>query len=239
MLRYYIMLTLTEISVFQADLIKSFAIFYLLLVVNYVTGSLFACYEINYIKTHKWFQLMLSFLLFYFLVILVSDTGRLEFTPPIEKLINSFFYFIGFLFVMRLDMTITLIVLFLIFTIYFIEVNKDFYLKKGKDVRNSLDQTIYNDNKYWITLHWPFNVRLFPVNKNDFILINKIETILYYIIVFLLVIGVISYGGEIHDTVKKSKNLTWLDVITDTSICKLKDRKGFLYYLKVGFGMKL
>jgi hypothetical protein len=101
------------------------------------------------------------------------------------------------------------------------------------------DNPYYTDNKYWITLNWPFKIRLFPVVNNDFILINKIETILYYIIVFLLVIGVISYGGEIHDTVKKSKNLTWFDVISNTSVCKLKDRSGFLHYLKVGFGMKL
>lgn len=233
------MLPLSEISVFQADLIKSFAIFYLLLVGNYVGTSLFACYEINYIKSHKWFQLLLSFLLFYFLVILVSDTGNLEFTPPIEKLINCVFYFIGFLFVMRLDMNITLVVLTLIFSIYFIELNKDFYLEKGKGIQNPVDQETYNSNKYWLTLNWPFKVRLFPVNNENFVSINKIETIIYYIIVFLLVIGVISYGGEIHDTVKRSKNLTWLDVITDTSVCKLKDRKGFFHYLKVGLGLKL
>lgn len=233
------MLTLKEISVFQADLIKSFAIFYLLLVGNYVGTSLFACYEINYIKTHKWFQLTLSFLLFYFLVIIVSDTGKLEFIPPIEKLINCIFYFIGFLFVMRLDMKITLIVLFLIFTIYFIELNKDFYLEKSASINNLSDQRIYNDNMYWITFNWPVRIRLLPVTKDVFGIINKIETLIYYSIVFLLVIGVISYGGEIHDTVKKSKNLTWLDVISDTSVCKLKDRKGFLHYLKVGLGIKL
>ena len=233
------MLPLSEISVFQADLIKSFAMFYLLLVGNYVGTSLFACYEINYIKSHKWFQLLLSFLLFYFLVILVSDTGNLEFTPPIEKLINCFFYFIGFLFVMRLDMTITLVVLTLIFSIYFIELNKDFYLEKGKDIHNPVDQETYNSNKYWLTLNWPFKVRLFPVNNDLFVTINKIETVIYYIIVCLLVIGVISYGGEIHDTVRTSKNLTWIDVITDTGVCKLKNRRGFLHYLKVGLGMKL
>ena len=83
--------SLKEISVFQADLIKSFAIFYLFVVINYIGPSLFPCYEINYINSHKWFQLIISFMLFYFLIILVSDTGKLEFTPPIEKLINSFF----------------------------------------------------------------------------------------------------------------------------------------------------
>ena len=231
--------SLKEISVFQADLIKSFAIFYLFVVINYIGPSLFPCSEINYIYSHRWFQLIISFLLFYFFIILVSDTGKLEFTPPIEKLINSFFYFIGFLFVMRLDMKITLIVLCLIFTIYFIELNKDFFLERGKEIHNSSDKMIYDDNMYWITQNWPFKVRLFPVNNETFTIINKVETILYYIIIFLLVLGVISYGGEIRDTVSKSKNVTWLDVISNTGICKLKNRKSFWHYLKMGLGIKL
>ena len=82
-------------------------------------------------------------------------------------------------------------------------------------------------------------LKLFKVNKEHFELINRIQTLIYYIIVFLLVIGFISYGGEIHDTVRKSKNLTWIDVITDTSICKLENRKNFLHYLKVGLGLKI
>jgi len=228
---------LKEISVFQANIIKSFAIFYLLLVGSYIGGSFFACYEINYIKKNKWFQFTLSFLLFYFLGIMVSNTGDLGLTPPIERLIYCFLYFIGFFFVMRLDMKISLVVLMLIFTIYFIELNKDFYLNKGKEIYNQQEESIYNNNKYWFTLNWPFRVRLFPVNNEIFTTINKVETAIYYVIVFLLVIGVLSYGGEIHDTVKKSKNLTWLDVISDTSVCKLKNRKGFWHYLKVGFGM--
>ena len=41
----------------------------------------------------------------------------------------------------------------------------------------------------------------------------------------LLLIGFISYGGELHDTVKHSKNMTWFDVFSDTNICHLKERK--------------
>jgi hypothetical protein len=230
---------LKEISENQADLIKSFAIFYLLLVGNYIGKSIFTCLQIKYIEKNKWLQLLMSFMLFYFLVTLVSDTGKLEFIPPIEKLLYSLFYFIAFLIVMRLDMRISALVLLLIFIIYFCELNKDFYLEKGININDPLDQDIYNDNKYWITLNYPYKIRLFPVRKNDITLINKIETLLYYIILFLLVIGFISYGGEIHDTVRKSKHLTWLDVITDTDICKLKDRKSFFHYLKVGLGIKV
>lgn len=228
-----------EISQTQADLIKSFAIFYLLLVGNYVGSSIFTCFQIQYIQKNKWLQILISFLLFYFLVTLVSNTGKLEFTPPIEKLIYSLFYFIGFLVVMRLDMRISAIVLLLIFIIYFLESNKDFYLDKGTDILDPVDQDIYNSNSYWITFNWPFNIRLFKVHNIDFKIINQIETIIYYIIIFLLVIGFIAYGGEIHDTVKRSNNLTWLDIITDTDICRLKDRKSFLYYLKIGLGLKI
>ena len=230
---------ITEITQNQSDIIKSFAIFYLLLVGNYVGGSIFTCFQIHYIKEHKWFQLLISFLLFYFLVTLVSDTGKLEFTPPIEKLLYSIFYFFGFLIVMRLDMVISAFVLLLIFVLYFIEMNKDFYLEKGSNIDNLVDQEIYNDHKYWITLNYPVKIRLFNVKQNDFQFVNKIETVIYYIIVVLLVMGFISYGGEIHDTVRNSKNLTWFDVITDTKICIIKDRKNFWHYFKVGLGLKI
>jgi len=69
--------------------------------------------------------------------------------------------------------------------------------------------------------------------------INKVETIIYYSILFLLVIGFISYGGEISDTLKRSKNLTWVDVFSDSDVCHLTDRKSFLHYLKLGIGIKL
>jgi len=233
------MLGIKEISIGQADIIKSIAIFYLLLVGNYIGTSLFTCFQINYIKEHKYLQLIISFLLFYFLVIIVSDTGKLEFTPPIEKLIYSLFYFLMFIVVMRLDMVITAMVLSFIFIIYFIELNKNFYLDKGSKIDNIGDNEIYNNNQYWITTNWPVRVRLFKVNKDDFIIINKIEGIIYYIIILLLVIGFISYGGEIHDTVKNSKNLTWLDVFYNTDICKLKDRKSFWHYYKAGLGLKI
>ena len=230
---------LKQISQTQSDLIKSFAVFYLLLVGNYIGDSLFTCFQINYIKTHRWIQLFIAFFLFYFLVSLVSNTGKLEFTPPIEKLVYSIAYFFGFLIVMRLDLVITALVLLLIFIIYFIELNKDFYLDRGSEINDPIDQDVYNSNQYWITFDWPYKIRLFQVKSDDFIIINKIETIIYYIIIFLLVIGVISYGGEIHDSIKNSKNLTWVDVILNKDVCRLNERKSFFHYLKIGLDIKL
>ena len=55
----------------------------------------------------------------------------------------------------------------------------------------------------------------------------------------MLVIGFISYGGEIKDNVSRSKNLTWLDVVIDTKVCSLKEKKSFLHYFKTGLGLKL
>ena len=230
---------INEISQNQADIIKSFAIFFLLLVGNFIGTSIFTCNQLNNLKQHKLLQLLIAFLLFYFLVTLLSETGKLEYTPPIEKFVYSIFYFIGFLVVMRLDMKITVLVLSLIFVIYFLELNKDFYLEGGSKIINASDQDIYNKNQYWITLDWPYKIRLFKINKKDFTTINQIETIIYYFIIFLLVVGFISYGGEIRDTLKKSKHLSWIDVITDTDICRLKDRKSFFHYLKVGMGLHI
>ena len=231
--------SLNNLSHHQIDLIKSFAVFYLLLVGNLMVKSMFTCFQITYIMSHKWLQFVISFFLFYFLVSLISETGKLEFTPPIEKFIYSLFYFIGFIVVMRLDLIITLLVLVLIFIIYFIELNKDFYLDRGAQIDDPVDKDIYNRNKFWITFNWPFEVRMFPIKDDDFIMINKAETIIYYVIIFLLLIGFISYGGELHDTVKHSKNMTWFDVFSDTNICHLKERKSFWHYLKIGLGLKL
>lgn len=55
-----------EISQTQADLIKSFAIFYLLLVGNYIGSSIFTCVQIKYIQHNKWLQLLISFYYFIF-----------------------------------------------------------------------------------------------------------------------------------------------------------------------------
>lgn len=228
-----------DITQSQADLIKSFAIFYLLLVGNYVGSSIFTCNQIKYIQHHKWIQMFIAFFLLYFLVTLVSETGKLEYTPPIEKLIYSIFYFFGFLIVMRLDTRVTAFVLFLIFLIYFLELNKDFYLEGGNEIDDLTDKKVYLEHQYWLTLDWPYKIRLFKVQPQDFENINKIERIIYYIILFLLVVGFIAYGGEIKDTIKRSNNLTWFDVITNTSICRIKDRRSFLHYFKEGLGLKL
>ena len=221
------------------DIIKSFAVFSLLLIGNYVGTSIFTCSQINYIKKHKFIQFFGAFLLFYFLDTLLSETGKLEYTPPIQKLLYSFMYFIGFLIIMRLDLTISLLILLLIFIIYFIETNKEFYLERGSKITDPEDKKIYNDNKYWITFDYPYKIRLFKVKQQDFKFINKIETLIYNFILLLVVIGFIVYRGEVCDTLLKSNKLTWIDIVLDNNLCKLKDKKSLWKYFKIGLGIKI
>ena len=56
---------INEISQNQADKIKSFAIFFLLMVNNFIGTSIFTCNQINNLKQHKWLQLLMAFFLFY------------------------------------------------------------------------------------------------------------------------------------------------------------------------------
>jgi hypothetical protein len=228
-----------EISIYQVDLIKSFAIFYLIIFSNTVMG-LFTCHQLQIFQKNKIILILIAFLLFYFLVITVSKTGYLEFIPPLQKLIYAFVYFFIFLITTRLDFRVMFAVLIIIFLIYFIELNKDYYIELGKNIQNKNDKSIYNDyTKYWITLDYPYKIRLFLLKKDHFSLINKIEYILYISIYILLIIGLIAYRGEIKDTLVRRKNLSWIDVFTDTEICNIKERKHFMHYVKLGLGLKL
>jgi hypothetical protein len=226
---------LKNISIGQSDLIKSFAVFYLIIFSNTVLG-LFTCEQINFIKKNKHVLIFIAFFLFYFLVTLASNSKNREFIPPIQKLIYTVIYFIIFLITTRLDFRVMFAVLALIFIIYFIEINKDYYLELGKTIHDKKEKTIYDQyTKFWVTLDYPYKIRLFPVSSEDFIIINKIEYVLYSLIYILLILGFISYRGEIKDTLGKNKDISWVEVFTDTEICKLNEKKPFWHYLKIGF----
>jgi hypothetical protein len=218
-----------EITYTQADMVKSFAAFLMIIFGARIGDSLINCEQLEFLKNSKWFNLTASFFLFYFLVSIFSNTGNFEEISPIVKFVYSIIYFLVFIIVMRLDMRISLFVFILIFTIYFIELNKDYYLDEKNKNKN---------NDFLISIDWPFKIQMIPINHEFFTTLNKIENLLFYAILLLLVFGFISYGGEIKDTVKSSK-LTWIDVVTNTKFCKIKDRKGFWHYFKMGLGLKL
>ena len=220
-----------EITYTQADMVKSFAVFLMIIFGARIGDSLINCEQLLFLKNSKWFNLVASFFLFYFLVTIFSTTGTFEHISPFVKFLYSIIYFLVFIIVMRLDMRISFVVFILIFTIYFIELNKDYYLDPKNRNKNNM-------NTYLISIDWPFKLELIPINHDLLTVLNKTEKLMFYIILILLVFGFISYGGEIRDTVRGSK-LTWVDVITDTKFCKIKDRKGFWHYFKLGLGLKL
>ena len=108
-----------DISLYQADLLKSVAIFYLLILSNFITG-IFTCNQKNFIQNNKMVQTVIAFGLFYFLVTLVSNTGNLEVIPPIQKLLYTFIYFFIFLISIRLDFRVMVAIICLVVLVYFI-----------------------------------------------------------------------------------------------------------------------
>ena len=216
---------------YQSDMFVTFAMFYMIIFGNFIKG-IFTCRQIYFFENNKYFILFASFILFYFLCSLVSNTGSLTYESPIQKLLYTIIYFLLFLITTRLDFNITFMVLAIIFLIYFIELNKKFYLK-NKDSQNNLH------NEYWITLDYPFKVRLFYIKKSHFDIIEKVENILYISIYVLIFLGLIAYGGEIKDTLTNKKNVTWFDVFADTKICHMNDKRPFTHYFKMGLGLKI
>lgn len=224
-----------NISEMQVDIIKSIAILFLLLVSGFVAKGAFTCLEIIFINTHKYIQLLILFIFFFFLVTSISSTGKLTYIPPIEKVIYSLGYFILFLITMRLYHNIMIVVLILIFLVYFIELNKDFYLNVENNMATDSNKTQFSDNhKYWFTLDYPVKIRLFQVKPTQISFLSKIENIIYYIIIFLLIIGFIAYGGKIRDSIKVNKTFSWLNLIINTDNCKIKNNADFLKYFQRG-----
>lgn len=226
-----------EISLYQADLLKSVAIFYLLILGNFITG-LFTCNQKNFVQNNKMVQAIIAFGLFYFLVTLVSNTGNLEVIPPIQKLLYTFAYFFIFLLSIRLDFRVMIAIICLVVLVYFIELNKQYYLELGSTLTNNADKQVYDDHAYWITLDWPFKIRWFPINPEQFSIINKIENVLYYFIIIFIVLGLIAYRGELTIAMHKRNDLSWFEVFSDTHKCKIAQRLPFLHYVSVGIGLK-
>ena len=224
---------------YQADLIITIAMFYMIILSNTVKNIL-TCHQIHFLENNKYIILLTSFMLFYFLCSVVSNTGHLKYVPPIQKLLYTIIYFFILLLTTRLDFKITFAVLGLIFLLYFIELNKSFYSNKDNSSSDLEPNSPKNDyNTHWITIDFPFRIRLIEFNKRHLEFIKKIELILYIIIYVLIILGVISYGGEIKDTFKNKKNVTWHDVFLNNKICNIKDRQPFIHYLKVGLGLKI
>ena len=86
-----------EITYKQADMVKSFAAFLMIIFGARLGDSLINCEQMMFLKTSKWFNLVACFFLFYFLVTIFSNTGNFEHISPIVKFMYSIIYFLVFL----------------------------------------------------------------------------------------------------------------------------------------------
>ena len=228
---------MSDLNINQIDFIKSIAVFYLFIFTNFLL-SLFTCHQVEFIKSNNFIIKIIAFFIFFFLITLLTDTGSLQFVPPIQKLIYSFFYFLIFLITTRVDISITIVIVIIIFILYFIELNKKYYLELSNTIIKDNDKTIYNNySKYWITLDYPHKIRLLKIEPSHFFYIDKIEYFLYILSGLLLIFGFIAYGGEIKDLFNNNKNLTWIDIFTYTKNCNLKENKSLIYYFKKGLNL--
>jgi hypothetical protein len=226
-------------GIYGVNLITSLAIFYLIILSNFML-QLFTCYQQHIINNNKTIQYFLGFFLFYFLVSIFSDTGDMQFTPPIQKLILTIGYYFFFIITTRLDTYVMLLVLFLIFSIYFIEINKEYFLNTKEKITNKKNLEFYENHDYWITLDSPFYIRLFRFNKDQVIYLDIIEKYIYFVIWILIIIGMIAYAGEIkYQMGPNNKKFTWSNVFNDSQICDLKNRRPFIANLKMGLSVKL
>ena len=222
---------------YQIDFIKSIAIFYLFIFTNLLL-SLFTCHQIDFIKNNNLIIKIIAFFIFFFLITDLTDTGALQFIPPIQKLVYSFFYFCLFLLSTRIDITVMIAIIVLIFILYFIELNKKYYLELNNSVKTNDEKNIYDSySRYWITLDYPYKIRLFKIKPSHFNIINKIEYFIYVLGLFLIIIGFVAYGGEMRELYSTNKNLSLIDIFTNTKNCNLKETKSLFYYFKRGLNL--
>ena len=206
------------------DMFKSIALLYVLLFAGY-SNHIFTVAERKQIVNNKIILFFITFFVFYFSVTLFSQEGNLKDEPPIEKLINTCVYFVVFLLTTRLNLYFRIAVLYLIFMVYFIKLNEDFYFDK-KDSRNR--------TKNWLSLNFPVTIQMFPVEDSQRAILDKVKRCLFVLIIILIIIGFIVYAGQLRDTGGK---ITLYRVFLDTSIANLPFNKSVWNYFKQGLGV--
>jgi hypothetical protein len=228
---------MNNLNVNQIDFIKSIAVFYLFIFTNLLL-SLFTCHQVHFIQNNSFIIKIAAFLIFFFLITNITDSGALQFVPPIQKLIYSLFYFCIFLLSTRLDISIMITIVVIIFILFFIELNKKYYLELNKNIKIDDDKITYDGySQFWITLDNPYRIRLLKIQPSHFDVINQLEYVLYIIGRLLLIVGFIAYGGEMRDLFSKNKNISWTDIFNNTKNCDLKETKSLFYYFKRGLNL--
>ena len=204
---------------YPSTMAQSIAIFYIFVLSSYCY-FLLPCYQRDFMQKSKIALYTLGFVCFYFMVSFVSQMKNVKYEPPIQKLIHSISAYALFIVCIRLDYRIVRTVLIILCSMYFIQVNIDYYMNSLDKNKNATAEQSIDDYNYWITLDYPVKIRFFPVNKNQLNILNKAMSITFYIVICLIIFGFICYIGEIKELKKKDTNITWLHLLTDNKVCK-------------------
>ena len=98
--------------------------FYGMLYISQVR-SIFTCQQNAVNNSHPLYKLIFAFGIFYFIAVVVSNS-EID-IPPIVKIFNTIIYFLIFIVFNRLDYRLAVTVLGLVFFVYFLSLNKQYY----------------------------------------------------------------------------------------------------------------
>lgn len=208
-------------------IITALSAFYLIVFSTYLS-FLFTCNIDNAIKNNQLIILILGYFLFFYLVTLTDKKYVSE--HPIEKMLKTFMYYLLFLLTTRLEPKVILFVIILIFIINFLQINKEHYLELLKNKKEKEDI-------YWITLHNPIELKLFKVKKEQLEMLDNIENILYYVLISSIIIGFVSFYGELK-YMKKDSNISYYRLLFDRNICKFRDGRSLIQNIKYALNIK-
>jgi amino acid transporter len=232
---------LNDMSQYKSDMIRSFTIFYLLIIVGYVAPGVLNLFHIKHIEKSHWIQLILSFMLFFYLVTLVTTSNEIKNMVPIEKLVYSIVYFIIFVLLMRFNIYIFAIIISLVFISYFIEINKHFFFTKHKTGIVEINKHNGNDNEreYWISFDIPFKIRLCPVYESQYDTIVIVGNLLYYFVAFLYMIGFIEYIGKVTEVFKLNPHETFAEILlNDKHLYNVNVKDQFWFFVQKGLFLR-
>ena len=247
-----------EINRIVSNIVSILIAFYCILYAS-KAQIIFTCQQDAINKKYKFLQYIFTFGIFYFLAVFVDKT-EVE-LPPVQKLINCFFYFILFLIINRLDYTLTIIVLGLFCLLYFIFLNKEYYytvdpatntVELNTNSKNSMklvskiskysldiekSSKIIQSHQYWITIDYPFTLRLFKVTIPQYYYLSLLNKFIVLCIIICSILGFINYIGLLKYTYKN--NITLYNILFENPNCKpLNFKLGFFDYILLAFDYK-
>jgi hypothetical protein len=244
-----------KINKIVSDIVSIFIAFYCILYAS-KAKTIFTCQQDIINKNHRFIQYIFTFGIFYFVALFLNKT-ELE-LPPIQKLINCFIYFILFIIINRLDYRLTITVLGLFCLLYFIFLNKEYYytvdtstntVELNNNSKNStnlvsilnknssnVEQSakIIQNHQYWLTIDFPFVVRLFPVTIPQYYYLSLLNKFIVVSIVLCGILGFFNYIGLLKYSFKN--NITFYNIFFENPNCKpLNYDLGFFEYILLAF----